>query len=204
MYVEIKNKKLVNPSSKLKKYLRYIERETGRQIKFQHAPYLDSKRPTACFPLSPPDGYIIIQYSLEEKYEERTIAHEATHGYLIFKEGYCRVLEAPDEYVKSNIISMLNSTIADILIEKKLEAEGFSPYSPTYIPYLKEKIGELKENIDFYARGFKDDDIKDMAYTVNYVVNWSYLKYFNFIDKEKKIIQNFNKLLQKKISRTSG
>jgi len=77
-------------SAKLSEYLRKVEIETGRRIELRFVADFGVAAPPAAFKLDP--SCIIIQLTEGTDWgnpeHEHTIAHEATHGYLIYKLGY--------------------------------------------------------------------------------------------------------------------
>ncbi|MGZ7120116.1 MAG: hypothetical protein ACXVH2_10430, partial [Methanobacterium sp.] len=77
-------------SSKLKNYLDKIEKETDKEIKILESPHLGLKGMWAGYRYHPHFIIVIIRSGVQKTSEalERSIAHEATHGYILFKNKY--------------------------------------------------------------------------------------------------------------------
>lgn len=105
-------------SSKLTDYLKKIEIETGKEVRILESPYLGLKGMWAGFRYHPDYIIVIIRQGINETNEtlERSVAHEATHGYILFKKQYCRG-EFPKEADDSDRrdIQLIFTMVDDIL-----------------------------------------------------------------------------------------
>jgi len=189
-------------SPELAKYLKKIEIETERQIKVIESPDLGLKGMWAAFKYHPKYILIILRSDVRTTHPdlERSIAHEATHGYLIFKKEYCRPVFKPfaNENDKKNV-SLIFTMIDDIVVNKIIQINGFHPSGSEYLPMVKKetKIAVEGKGEDFYSQ-FSEDNLFDTILMISrYMIAWGFLEYFNLEHYEREVIGSFIESFQK-------
>ncbi len=186
-------------SSKLKNYLKKIEIETGREVKVLESPHLGLKGMWAAFRYHPNFIVVIIQSNIEKTNDdlERSIAHEATHGYILFKKEYCRpdfTFAAEDNDKKD--IQLLFTMVDDIVVNKIIFEYGFSPYGSEYLPAVRNEIESMLAGVDIY-RKFSDDLLfDDLLMITRYIIAWGFLEYFELDSSDHSIIKKFTKVFE--------
>lgn len=187
-------------SEKLSKYIRYIELETGRSIQFQVDKSLSISQAPFGFRTHP--SFILVVFAgginLEEPKHEHSIAHEATHGYLLYKLGYSQFVlkENVNEKIKRHI-GLLFTMIDDIAANKILQINGFPPFSPKYLDTIRSEIKvarKLKPN--FYSRYTDDNLFTERTMVHRYIMAWGFIKYFELDTYSLRIIKKFLKIFQ--------
>lgn len=185
-------------SPKLGEYLEKIEAETGRHIKFQESKELGIKSITAAYQYHP--QYILItlntEYPRTQEDMERSIAHEATHGYLIHKLGFCRskyVQNSTEDYRKE--VQLVFTMIEDIVVNKIIEDNGFPPFGHEYLPMVQEEIKIARKGEEagerFYGRFTDDYRLEALLMISRYIIAWGFLKYYSLNPKQSEIINEF-------------
>ncbi len=181
-------------SSRLESYLEKVERETSKPIKIVESNNLGIKGMLSAFRYDPHFIIIIIKAGVP-RFEcdmVRSIAHEATHGLLIFKKGYCRPRfhkNLSDQLIKNSrlVFTMLD----DIVVNKIIEDNGFPPYGSEYIPsVIRETEAALKgENI--YSPYSGDQLFHQIFKTSRLVIAWAFLEYFKLDKSHQKRLKDF-------------
>ncbi|MGF7118052.1 hypothetical protein [Methanobacterium oryzae] len=186
-------------SSKLQNYLKKIEIETGKEVKVLESPHLGLKGMWAAFRYHPKFIVVIIRSNIEKTNDdlERSIAHEATHGYILFKKKYCRpdfTFTAEDNDKKD--IQLLFTMIDDIVVNKIISEYGFSPYGSEYIPAVMNEIESMLAGVDIY-RKFSDDLLfDDLLMITRYIIAWGFLEYFELDSSEYNVIKKFRDVFE--------
>ncbi len=194
----------LNFSPKLNKFLNKIENETGRQIKFMESSDLGIKGITAAFQYHP--QYILIvldkDYPRDPEDIERSIAHEAAHGYLIYKLGFCRTkfnADVSDEYKRD--VQLVLTMVEDIIVNKLILENGFPPYGHEYLPMVREEIkiarrGE-EAGEEFYHKFAATPHLEALLVISRYIIAWGFLKFYELEDEDKKLIREFTNTFKK-------
>ena len=194
----------LNFSSKLNKFLNKIETETGRQIKFVESSDLGIRGITAAFQYHP--SYILIvldqEYPRAPEDIERSIAHEATHGYIIYKLGFCRTTfnsDVSDEYKRD--VQLVLTMVEDIIVNKIISENGFPPYGHEYLPMVREeiKIARRGEKVgeEFYHKFAATPHLEALLVISRYIIAWGFLKFYQLEDKDEKLIHEFTNTFKK-------
>jgi hypothetical protein len=181
-------------SSKLTDYLNKIETETGREVKILESPYLGLKGMWAGFRYHPDSIIIIIRSDINKTNEtlERSIAHEATHGYILFKKQYCRG-EFPESTKDSDKrdIQLMFTMVDDIVVNKIISKNGFTPFGVEYLSVVQKEIDSMLVGVDLY-RQFSDDILfDDLLMITRYIVAWGFLEYFELSKSEYELLKKF-------------
>lgn len=185
-------------SEKLNLFLQKIESETGRQIKFMESSNLGIKGITAAFQYHP--HYILIildpEYPRQSSDIERSIAHEATHGYILYKLGFCRTQFNPDvsdEYKRD--VQLVLTMVEDVVVNKIISLNGFPPYGTEYLPMVREEIniahGGEEAGEEFYHEFAAAPHLEALLMISRYIIAWGFLKYYDLKDDDGNLIKEF-------------
>jgi hypothetical protein len=192
-----------NFSSKLKDFLNKIEKETGREIKILESPDLGLAGISAAYRYHPDYIVIVITVGIKrtETDLERSIAHEATHGYLMHKLKFCRPVFhkiADDNYQRD--VQLLFTMVDDIVVNKIIEEHGFHPFGSEYLPMVELETrvavrGEIGGE-DFYRRFSDDPRLEAILMVSRYILAWGFLEYFPLEPEEREVIRSFTKTFE--------
>ncbi|HML05095.1 MAG TPA: hypothetical protein VK426_04900 [Methanobacterium sp.] len=181
-------------SSKLQNYLEKIEKETGREVKILESPHLGLKGMWAGYRYHPNFIIVIIRSGVEKSNEtlERSIAHEATHGYILFKKNYCRAdfNESISENEKKDV-QMIFTMVDDIVVNKIISENGFDPFGEEYLAVVQKEVDSMLAGVDFYHQ-FSDDLLfDDLLMITRYIVAWGFLEYFELSEDAFNILKKY-------------
>ncbi len=181
-------------SVKLRDYLKKIETETGKEVKILESPYLGLKGMWAGFRYHPDYIIVIIRSDIQKTNEtlERSIAHETTHGYILFKNQYCRG-EFPESTSDSDKrdIQMIFTMVDDIVVNKIITENGFTPFGVEYLTAVQKEIDSMLAGVDFY-RQFSDDILfDDLLMITRYIIAWGFLEYFQLSRHHYETLKKF-------------
>jgi len=193
-----------NFSPKLNAFLNKIESETGHHVKFMESSNLGIKGIAAAFQYHP--QYILIvldrEYPRTREDLERSIAHEAAHGYIIYKMGFCRTkfnLDVSDEYKRD--VQLVLTMVEDIVVNKIISENGFLPYGSEYLPMVKEeiKIAQQGEEAgeEFYHKFAATPHLEALLMISRYIIARGFLKYYELIEEDYKLIEEFTRTFKK-------
>ncbi|MEN6329531.1 MAG: hypothetical protein ABFC91_04500 [Methanobacteriaceae archaeon] len=191
-------------SPHLEKYLRVIEEETGLPVKILQRPDLGITGARAAFNYHPEYTVVVLNSSHPRLNEdlERSVAHEATHGYILHKLGYCRAVftEKASDDVK-NKANVLFSLVEDLAVNRIIQASGFPPFGSEYLPMLQKEIevaqaGEL-EGEKFYSQFTSDLEFEDIIMVSRYILAWGFLRYYSLPKEVLFILQKFLEVYSK-------
>ena len=190
-----------NFSKRLKTYLNKVENETGRPIKILESQNLGVKGISIGFRYHPHYILIIVNPAVKRSINdfERSVAHEATHGYILHKLGYCRPIFRPETSDKlQQMVHLLFTMVEDLVVNKILQDNGFLPFGSEYIPMLQKEV-EVAEKGEqsgetFYHIFTPDYQTEDILMTSRYIIAWGFLHYHSF---EKEVQNSIQEFLQK-------
>ena len=181
-------------SNKLTDYLEKIETETGKEVKILESPYLGIKGMWAGFRYHPDYIIVIIRSDIQKTNEtlERSIAHEATHGYILFKERYCRG-EFPESIEDSDKrdIQLIFTMVDDIVVNKIITANGFNPFGVEYLGVVQKEIDSMIAGVDFYRQFSEDLLFDDLLMITRYIIAWGFLEYYDLRPEEHDVLKKF-------------
>lgn len=181
-------------STKLTDYLKKIETETGKEVKILESPYLGLKGMWAGFRYHPDYIIVIIRSDVNKTNEtlERSVAHEATHGYILFKKKYCKG-EFPESTGENDRkdIQLIFTMVDDIVVNKIISENGFTPFGVEYLAVVQKEVDSMIAGVDFY-RQFSDDILfDDLLMITRYIIAWGFLEYFELNTTEYEILKKF-------------
>jgi hypothetical protein len=163
----------VNFSNKLSNYLAKIKSQTGREIKLEFTTDLGPTRVRFGFKHHPSHIIIIVRKGtdISTPDSERSIAHEVTHGFLLYKLGYHRIdPRHPLSASRAQQITLINTMIDDMVANKTIQQEGFAPYSSRYVEALKKEINAARQrNIDLWIQIPGDTLLRDRNMVFRYI-----------------------------------
>ncbi|MGZ4856782.1 MAG: hypothetical protein ACXVZU_00250 [Methanobacteriaceae archaeon] len=188
-------------SHRLKTYLQKVEEETGRPIKILESKNLGVRGISVGFRYHPQYILIIINPTVKRSITdlERSIAHEATHGYILHRLGYCRPLfshETPEKI--QQMTHLLFTMVEDLVVNKIIQDNGFLPFGSEYIPMLKREVDVAEKGEQsgesFYHLFSPDPQTEDILMISRYIIAWGFLNYHSF---EKDVQDQIQEFLQK-------
>lgn len=190
-------------SVKLSKYLTKVEIETSRSIEFRPAVDLGTPGMIFAFKLDP--SCILIMYkqgtdlgNLSPRHEQ-SIAHEAIHGYLVYKLGYL-TLRTNRKPTRNEVgyVNLLFTMIDDIVVNNIIQKEGFPRFSPIYLSQVEIETKEArKRSYKLYNELPHDLLFKDMWMVLRYIIAWGLIRYCDLEPYTRKIINKYLKAFQK-------
>ncbi|MFW9876656.1 MAG: hypothetical protein ACFFG0_26475 [Candidatus Thorarchaeota archaeon] len=181
-------------SEKLVRYLRKIEMLTGRQINIQEIPASDLYKMKSAFVHHPINIHIIIASGSKptDPEIEQSIAHEATHGLIVYKMKYAvGFFKRPPNDKEKKLITLVFTMISDIIVNKLIQKEGFLPYSPRYPEMVTEELSSMEKGIDLYNYLINEPSYRDKHMIFRYILAWGYLKFIDLDNNMHKILINF-------------
>lgn len=181
-------------SNKLQNYLEKIEKETGKEVKILESPHLGLKGMWAGYRYHPDFIIVIIRSGIEKSNEtlERSIAHEATHGYILFKKNYCRAdfNDSISENEKKDV-QMIFTMVDDIVVNKIISENGFEPFGEEYLAVVQKEVDSMLAGVDFYHQ-FSDDLLfDDLLMITRYIVAWGFLEYFELSEDAFDVLKKY-------------
>lgn len=183
-------------SDKLEKYLKKIETETGREIKIQEIPSKELYRMKAAFVHHPKYISILLASGCRgiDPEIEQSIAHEATHGLLVYKRGYSMgFFKRPPSAKEKKIVTLLFTMVNDIVINKVIQEKGFLPYSPKYPSIVNEEIRAMKNGMGIYDEYSDDLSYMEKYMAFRYILAWGYLNYLELDPEVHKTLREYTK-----------
>jgi hypothetical protein len=179
---------------KLISYLKKIEKETSKPIKILESNDLGLKGMLSAFRYHPDQIIIIIKKGVKRSDPDlvRSIAHEATHGYLIFKLGYCRPVfkdNASENHMKN--AHLIFTMMDDIVVNKIIQENGFPPFGSEYLVSMNFETKSALKGENIYQK-FSEDPIFDSILMVSrYIIAWSFIEFYNIGENEKEAIKRY-------------
>jgi hypothetical protein len=187
-------------SEKLATYLNNIQKETGREVKFKNADGVGMPGMVAVFREHPYciDVLIAADSQLTEAELEHSIAHEATHGLLVYGRGYYTpFLKHALSTTEKRSLDLLFTMIDDIVVNRIIDEAGFSPYSGIYLATVVEETEAVRKGED-YSNQFSDVPLLFSRFMVfRYIIAWGFLKYFNLEPQARRILKTFLNVFKK-------
>lgn len=129
---------------------------------------------------------------------ERSIAHEATHGYIIYKLGFCRVKfdhDVSDGYKRD--VHLVLTMIEDLVVNKIISENGFPTFGNEYLSMVREEIRVARQGEDageeFYHKFAATPHLEAILMISRYIIAWGFLKYYNLKEDDRKLIEEFTK-----------
>ncbi len=185
---------------RLESYLKKVEDETSKEVKIVESRDLGIEGMLSAFRYNPDSIIIIIKAGADRSKKDliRSIAHEATHGVLIFKMGYCRLdfkQEVPDQIIKN--ARLLFTMLDDIVVNKIIQDNGFSPFGSEYIPSVKREIKAALNGENIYLNYSRDVVFDQVLMISRYVIAWAFLEYYNLENHHQEILNEFLRAFQK-------
>lgn len=190
-------------SAELSKYLNKVQIETGRKIEFRPTTNLGIPGMTFAFKLDP--SCIPIMYKegtdLGNPEHEHSIAHEATHGYLLYKLGYSYPIPK-HKPARNGHVSLLFTMIDDIVVNKIIQKEGFPPFDPVYLTMVERETKAARKGSDRLYGEFSHDPLfKDRFMAFRYILAWGSVNYCDLEPYARRTINKYLKAFQKSFAK---
>lgn len=184
-------------SEQLLTYLEPIKSKTGREIRIDLASKVGLEGMNFAFNLD--QTLILVKVVLPFQGSvaqfEQSIAHEATHGFLLYGLGYSTL--TPNQKLnatESFSLSIIATMIDDVVVNNLLQKSGFEPFGENYKNMVnKETKAAKNRDKSFYNNTGPDELSRDRFMVYRYTLAWTFLKYFrvDFIMRES--LQKFRK-----------
>lgn len=191
---------LTGCSEKLRKYLKKIETETGRQINIQEMPKSELYKMKSAFVHHPTDINILLASGsqITDPEIEQSIAHEATHGLLVYKMKYCvGFFRRTPSAKEKKIITLIFTMVTDIVVNKMIQLEGFLAYSPKYKNMVNQEIVAIQRGVDLYNELLDDPPYRDKHMVFRFILAWGYLKYNELDEVLNETLIDFTKIFKR-------
>jgi len=188
-------------STKLSKYLSKVEVETGRKVEFRFVTDLGTPGMTAAFGLHPSSILISLKEGTDwgNPEHEHSIAHEATHGYLLYKLGYSYIREKrkPAENERGHV-RLLFTMIDDIVVNRIIQQEGFPPFASGYLNMVERETKNARKGSDRPYEMFSYDPVfKNRFMVFRYILAWGLVNYCDLEPYAKRTINKYLKAFKK-------
>lgn len=190
----------VDLPQKLSAYLETIEHETGRKIQFHFTDDVGLSGMSAAFQESSSNILVYLPTGIKKLTPEleHSIAHEVTHGLLLYKLGYCRPVPKQNLYpINAQTIGIVCTMIDDIIVDKKISEAGFSLFPPIYLYVVKEETKAARDGRDYYRQYSDDPVFKSRFMVFRYIKAWAFTQFFNLESSKIIIINKFLKTFSK-------
>lgn len=188
-------------SAKLSNYLNKVEIETGRKIEFRPTTEIGIASITFAFQPDPSCIRILCKEGIDwgNPEHEHSIAHEATHGYLICKLGYSYPrAKRKQTRNEMNHVNLLFTMIEDIVVNKIIQKEGFPPFDPGYLNMVERETKAAREGSDRLYGEFSHDPLfKDRFMVFRYILAWGFVNYCDLKPYARKTINKYLKWFKK-------
>jgi hypothetical protein len=203
----VKENKNYQFSNRLKTYLQKVEDETGRPIKILESQNLGVRGISVGFRYHPQYILIIVNPSVKRSIIdfERSIAHEATHGYILHRLGYCWPLfrpETPDKI--QQMVHLLFTMVEDLVVNRIIQDNGFLSFGSEYLPMLQREVDVAEKGEQsgeaFYQLFSPDPQTEDILMISRYIIAWGFLNYHSFKKDVQNLIQEFLQKFQQHYS----
>ena len=182
---------------KLQSYLSWVKAETGRDVFVEGMPIADLAGIEFGFRDHPTKINVLVgdPPACSEVDFERGMAHEATHGLLLYGRGYARVREIgnpPAAVVHS--MGILQSMIDDVVGDKIVQDHGFAPYAEKYPrTVITETKAARKAQVDIYASVSEDAEVCRRFRLYRCVTALAFLAFYELPGEMRKKLKKFTK-----------
>jgi hypothetical protein len=178
------------------KFLEWIKTETSKPINIEISDDIGASM-AAAYTTSPDEIKIKLsrQCLLNERLIDHSVCHEAVHGLLEHKQGYYypHVIESLT-IEERNLCSLVMTMINDIVVNKILADNGFSPFSTAYIRQVRREIKAINDNNDIYKEHLKIGTTFYNKFKIfRYIMAWGFLKFYKLNEEEGEIISRYIK-----------
>lgn len=182
-------------NSETVRYLSDVQQKTKREICFEFDPPMNPGMSAA---FSFKNGKINIGLSRKFLNSGRdisqSIAHEATHGLLLFGEkyGFPKIKEGvlinKEEANLSSIVTMIDDIVDNYIIYQ----QGFGPFHEHYINTVKNETESIKKGLDPYVSMKIVGPIFYKRFkTSRYVMAWAFLEFFSIDNNIKETLESY-------------
>lgn len=185
-------------SPHLRSYFDKVTEETRRKVVVERRSLPFGLK--AAFIPDPQFIKIVLDPSIDLKtnYAEYSIAHELTHGLLAYAKGYAPLTSkrplTTKEQRHENIAAML---VQDLVVDKILQTEGFSPYAPNYLASVQQETKAANtQRVDRMQDFADDEEGRDRWMVLRYIVAWGLVEYCSLDQKPKEVIAEYLKAFE--------
>lgn len=190
-------------SDKLLAYFEMIEKETDCQIVLRYinrddgdqAEKANNFKVGAITTLSTIELEVNRNHGLSNVDLEHSLAHEATHGYLMNGKGYCRGYARQHSHEKfvRELAAIVTSIVDDIVVSKVMADHGLPPFASTYLVEVKRETKEARKNPNYYPFYQEYPEFRERFITFGQVLAWGYLQYVDLPEEARDTLSRFIK-----------
>ena len=196
-------------SDKVNQYFEKVKKETNRKIRVIIVDNFLVAGMVAAF--SPDPSFIkigVLKNIINDSNNlENSLAHEVTHGLLLYGYGYSTLKPITQlNETQNKSLGLIGTMIDDIVVNKLIQDEGFEPYAKVYPSMVSKEATALNKGKNFYNMFDSDEVFKSRFITFRYVLAWGFNEYFNIDNNLRVDINKYFKAVKKQyeeISRTS-
>lgn len=185
---------LPKPSPKLAGYLNWIEHETQAPIELELVPNVGLPGIKAGFRVGHSNirVEIVMPFDGSQDELEQCVAHEATHGLLVFGRGY--VEPRPTRQLtqaEATAISTIGTMLDDVVVNTIIQQHGFAAFTEVYPRMVRrETLAARSRSELFYSNAGPERTTRERFMIYRFVQAWLHLKYI-------KVSLDFAKSLKK-------
>jgi len=185
-------------SQRLLSTLDAIEKEAKRKVRIEQVPSVGLQGMNFAFRPHPTLIHVLVVLPYDRTIDdfEQCIAHEATHGLLLYGKGHChpemiRQLTPTEGFS----LNTLNTMIEDVAVNKIIEDRGFLPVGSIYFDMMRRETAAAKNrDISMYRNSGAPDQVAMNRFMIfRHVLAWTSFRYYKLKLAEKKTINDFRK-----------
>jgi hypothetical protein len=176
-----------------------VEAATGMPINFQFMPEGDiAPGMQTAFGYDSSSIFIMLPQGTTRigRRWEHSVYHEATHGLLLFNQGY-HTFERREALTseETKLAMILGSIVDDIVVNKIVSEEGVQPFGYYYLQTVKQENMALKNGRDPYAAHLKiGPDFGAKFKICRYILAWSFLEHFRLVYLNRRLLRRYLRL----------
>lgn len=190
-----------NFSQKLEEYLRKVRTATRRDIILNPVESLGMTGMYFGYRIGTENINIdcVLPYPGSEEQFEQSIAHEATHGLIVFARGFLELNPIlPLSQVERNTCSIIATMVDDVPVNKILEEEGFRPLAENYFHMVDRETKAVRRHQHAIDQKAGPVDVIQRRYMIyRYVSAWTNNHYYFIKLFEKEKLNRFRKAFQR-------
>jgi hypothetical protein len=186
------------PSQKLKSYLQLIEKEAGRPVNMEAVPHVGLQGMNFAFRTHPSviQIHIVLPYNGTVEDFEHSIAHEATHGLLVYGKSYIagspiRTLTPSEASSLSTMVTMID----DVAVNTMIKQHGFAAYASVYMDMVRRETKAARVKDERIYQNTGPDALSRRRFMISrYVSTWACIRYYGPNLNEMNTLHKFRKV----------
>lgn len=186
------------PSQKLLSYLRVVEKEAGRPVNLEIVPHVGLSGMNFAFRPHPSviQIHIVLPYNGTMEDFEQSIAHEATHGLLIYGKGYLSVSPLrPLTLTEAFSLSTMGTMIDDVAVNTIIKQLGFAAYGGVYMGMVRKETKATQDRDASIYQNTGPDALSRRRFMIyRYMAAWACIRYYGPNLNERNTLTKFRKV----------